>query len=104
MSGDRNPIHTSALGAKAFGFPRAIAHGMYTAARALAEAGPRRGDAYDWTVSFAKPVLLPSTVDVALRPAGDLDEQELVACDRDRHDGVAVVVPELIAIGREDVG
>ncbi|MGN7702881.1 MaoC family dehydratase [Cellulosimicrobium sp. 22601] len=72
VSGDRNPIHTSGLGAKAFGFPRAIAHGMYTAARALAESGTRRGDAYDWTVSFAKPVLLPSTVDVALRPAGDV--------------------------------
>ncbi|MBN0039237.1 hypothetical protein JN535_03490 [Cellulosimicrobium cellulans] len=72
VSGDRNPIHTSALGAKAFGFPRAIAHGMYTAARALAEAGPRRGDTYDWTVTFAKPVLLPSTVDVALRPAADV--------------------------------
>src|SRR5690606_6733433 len=36
VSGDRNPIHLSALSAKAFGFPRAIAHGMYTAARALA--------------------------------------------------------------------
>ncbi|MCB7135160.1 hypothetical protein LGQ04_01130 [Cellulosimicrobium marinum] len=70
VSGDRNPIHTSSLGAKAFGFPRAIAHGMYTAARALAEAGPARGETYDWTVSFAAPVLLPGTVDVALRPAG----------------------------------
>lgn len=70
VSGDRNPIHTSALGAKSFGFPRAIAHGMYTAARALAEAGPARGETYDWTVSFAKPVLLPSSVDVAIRPAG----------------------------------
>ena len=36
VSGDRNPIHTSKLGAKALGFPRPIAHGMYTAARALA--------------------------------------------------------------------
>jgi acyl dehydratase len=70
VSGDRNPIHTSGLGAKAFGFPRAIAHGMYTAARALAEAGPARGETYDWTVTFARPVLLPSTVDVAIRPAG----------------------------------
>ncbi|WP_069385471.1 MaoC/PaaZ C-terminal domain-containing protein [Cellulosimicrobium cellulans] len=70
VSGDRNPIHTSGLGAKAFGFPRAIAHGMYTAARALAEAGPGRGETYDWTVTFAKPVLLPSTVDVAIRPVG----------------------------------
>ncbi|GII98525.1 MaoC dehydratase-like protein [Sediminihabitans luteus] len=72
VSGDRNPIHTSALGAKAFGFRRAIAHGMYTAARALAEVGPARGDAYDWSVEFATPVLLPGTVDVAITrgPAG----------------------------------
>jgi acyl dehydratase len=72
VSGDQNPIHTSSLGAKAFGFPRAIAHGMYTAARALAEVGPaRRGDTYEWTVEFFKPVLLPSTVDVAIRYATD---------------------------------
>jgi len=64
ISGDRNPIHMSALTAKAFGFPRAIAHGMYTAARALADVGARRGDTYDWTVEFAKPVLLPGRVDV----------------------------------------
>lgn len=89
VSGDRNPIHTSGVGAKAFGFPRAIAHGMYTAARALAEAGPRRGDAYDWTVTFAKPVLLPSTVDVALRPAGDL-----AAAMRDAVGQVAPAVPD----------
>ncbi|MFC8799962.1 MaoC family dehydratase [Promicromonospora sp. NPDC057138] len=73
VSGDQNPIHTSSLGAKAFGFPRAIAHGMYTAARALAEVGPaRRGDTYEWTVEFFKPVLLPSTVDVAIRYVEDL--------------------------------
>ncbi|MTG87597.1 hypothetical protein GJV82_01300 [Cellulosimicrobium sp. BIT-GX5] len=89
VSGDRNPIHTSALGAKAFGFPRAIAHGMYTAARALAETGPRRGDTYDWTVTFAKPVLLPSTVDVALRPAA-----EVPAAARDAVAQVATAVPD----------
>ncbi len=88
VSGDRNPIHTSALGAKAFGFPRAIAHGMYTAARALAEAGPRR-DTYDWTVSFAKPVLLPSTVDVALRPVGEVPAEV-----RDAVGQVAPAVPD----------
>lgn len=72
VSGDRNPIHMSGLGAKAFGFPRAIAHGMYTAARALAEVGPaRRGEAYEWTVEFLKPVLLPGTVDVAIRYAAE---------------------------------
>ena len=73
VSGDQNPIHTSSLGAKAFGFPRAIAHGMYTAARALAEVGPvRRGETYEWTVEFFKPVLLPGTVDVAIRYAGEV--------------------------------
>ncbi|MGO1317340.1 MAG: MaoC/PaaZ C-terminal domain-containing protein [Cellulomonadaceae bacterium] len=66
LSGDRNPIHTSALGAKVFGFRRAIAHGMYTAARVLADVGPRRGDTYDWTVEFAKPVLLPGRVAVGI--------------------------------------
>ena len=66
VSGDRNPIHTSALAAKAFGFPRAIAHGMYTAARALADVGAARGESYVWQVEFAKPVLLPSTVTVRI--------------------------------------
>ncbi|RHA37790.1 MaoC/PaaZ C-terminal domain-containing protein [Cellulomonas rhizosphaerae] len=64
VSGDRNPIHLSALSAKALGFPRAIAHGMYTAARALADVGAARGEAFDWSVEFAKPVLLPGTVTV----------------------------------------
>ncbi|ACZ32116.1 MaoC domain protein dehydratase [Xylanimonas cellulosilytica DSM 15894] len=71
ISGDRNPIHLSALSAKAFGFPRAIAHGMYTAARALAEVGPGHGTTYRWTVEFGKPVLLPGTVDVAITPSDD---------------------------------
>jgi acyl dehydratase len=69
ISGDVNPIHLSALSAKAFGFPRAIAHGMYTAGRALAEVGPARGTTYRWTVEFGRPVLLPGTVDVAITPA-----------------------------------
>ncbi|MDM7829709.1 MaoC/PaaZ C-terminal domain-containing protein [Cellulomonas edaphi] len=71
VSGDRNPIHLSALAAKAFGFPRAIAHGMYTAARALADVGAARGEAYVWTVEFAKPVLLPSSPSVRVAPDGD---------------------------------
>src|SRR5690606_37958272 len=66
VSGDRNPIHTIALGAKLFGFPRAIAHGMYTAARALATVVVARGDAFRWTVEFGKPVLLPGTVTFGL--------------------------------------
>lgn len=68
VSGDRNPIHLSALTAKALGFPRAIAHGMYTASRALAVVGAARGDAFTWTVEFAKPVLLPGTATVRIAP------------------------------------
>ncbi|WP_426593261.1 MaoC/PaaZ C-terminal domain-containing protein [Cellulomonas sp. McL0617] len=69
VSGDRNPIHVSSLAARAFGFPRAIAHGLYTASRALAAVGAARGDAFDWSVTFLRPVLLPSTVDVRIAPS-----------------------------------
>ncbi|MEP7765510.1 MaoC/PaaZ C-terminal domain-containing protein [Sanguibacter sp. 25GB23B1] len=80
VSGDRNPIHLSALTAKAFGFPKAIAHGMYTAARALAESGAGRSGAFEWTVEFAKPVLLPGKVAVAItRDAGGPGGYEYVA-------------------------
>jgi len=70
VSGDRNPIHVSALAAKAFGFPRAIAHGMDTAARALATVGAARGPSFVWTAEFAKPVLLPASPSVRVAPDG----------------------------------
>ncbi len=62
VSGDRNPIHLSALSAKAFGFPRAIAHGMWTAARALSSVEGRLPEAYRYDVAFRRPVLLPGRV------------------------------------------
>lgn len=64
-SGDRNPIHLHALSAKAFGFPRAIAHGMWTKARALAALEGRLPAAYTVDVRFRKPILLPGTVTFA---------------------------------------
>jgi acyl dehydratase len=60
VSGDHNPIHLHALAAKPFGFPRAIAHGMWTKARCLAAL--RTPDAFTAEVRFKKPILLPSTV------------------------------------------
>jgi hypothetical protein len=60
VSGDRNPIHTSRLGARLFGFPRPIAHGMWTKARALAALEGRLPDAYTVDVTFRKPLLLPA--------------------------------------------
>ena len=63
VSGDRNPIHMHALTAKAFGFPRAIAHGMWTKARCLAALEPVLPEAYEVDVEFRKPILLPGRVD-----------------------------------------
>jgi acyl dehydratase len=65
VSGDRNPIHMHPLSARALGFPRAIAHGMWTKARSLAAlqataAVPRGPFAVE--VSFRRPILLPASV------------------------------------------
>ncbi|MGY1684675.1 MaoC family dehydratase [Geodermatophilus sp. SYSU D00867] len=69
VSGDVNPIHLSALTARAFGFPRAIAHGMWVEARALAALSGRLPGALTVDVGFRKPLLLPSTVTLAAAPA-----------------------------------
>ncbi len=70
VSGDRNPIHLSAATARPFGFRHAIAHGMYTAARALTDVGPAAGHRFVWTAEFASPVYLPGTVSVRVAPEG----------------------------------
>ncbi len=64
VSGDRNPIHLHALTAKAFGFPSAIAHGMWLKARTLATLEGRLSDAFTVDVAFKTPVLLPGTIAV----------------------------------------
>jgi hypothetical protein len=70
VSGDRNPIHLHQYTAKLFGFPRAIAHGMWTKARALAALEAQLPDAYAVDVSFRKPILLPGRVTFAGGPDG----------------------------------
>ncbi|MBA2523775.1 MAG: hypothetical protein H0V25_10670 [Solirubrobacterales bacterium] len=62
VSGDRNPIHMHPLSARALGFPRAIAHGMWTKARCLAQLESRVPDAFTVRTRFIKPILLPGTV------------------------------------------
>ncbi|MFT3860562.1 MaoC/PaaZ C-terminal domain-containing protein [Micropruina sp.] len=66
VSGDVNPIHLNPLAAQAFGFPRTIAHGMWSHARLLAALQPRLPAAFTARVQFAKPVLLPSTLRYAV--------------------------------------
>jgi acyl dehydratase len=66
VSGDRNPIHLHAVSARAFGFPRAIAHGRWTMARSLASvagAYPYPAQIQTW---FRAPVKLPSTCLLAM--------------------------------------
>lgn len=60
-SGDFNLIHIHALTAKAFGFKQAIAHGMWSKARALASI--TLPDAYEADVWFKLPMYLPSKVE-----------------------------------------
>jgi acyl dehydratase len=72
VSGDRNPIHMHSLTARAFGFPRAIAHGMWTKARCLAALEPRLPDAFAVEVEFKRPILLPATVAFATVEEGQV--------------------------------
>ena len=68
VSGDVNPIHLSGLTAKVFGFKRAIAHGMWVKARALAALEGRLPSSVRVDVAFRKPLFLPSTVTLATAP------------------------------------
>lgn len=60
VSGDHNPIHLTALTARLFGFRRAIAHGMWTQARALAcLLPPAPLERASLAVEFKAPLFLP---------------------------------------------
>ena len=61
VGGDRHPIHISSVGAKLFGFPTVIAHGMFSAAAVLANIEGQFPDAVRYSVKFGKPVILPAS-------------------------------------------
>ncbi|MHA7114505.1 MaoC family dehydratase [Pseudomonas promysalinigenes] len=78
VCGDYNPIHLSAISARLFGFPKAIAHGMWSSAMALAALRthiPTSG--YRFEVAFRKPVRLPSEVILSASEAGPAGELRL---------------------------
>ncbi|GED99266.1 MaoC/PaaZ C-terminal domain-containing protein [Gordonia crocea] len=81
-SGDRNPIHMGNLPAKAFGFPRAIAHGMWSAAAAVANVERQLPDAVEYQVRFGKPILLPAKVNLYTKPAGGRGDYDISLLDR----------------------
>ena len=71
VSGDRNPIHISSLGARLFGFPAAIAHGMFSAAAVLANIEGQLPTAVSYSVKFGKPVILPGSPGVYVNRVAD---------------------------------
>lgn len=83
VSGDYNPIHLYPLTARLFGFPRAIAHGMWTAPRCLGllqAVHPVEVSRLD--VRFRQPLLLPAQAELRSRA----------------HDGGV----EFLLVGRDD--
>ncbi|WP_449430001.1 MaoC family dehydratase [Pseudomonas putida] len=78
VCGDYNPIHLSAATARLFGFPKAIAHGMWSKAVALAALrGHLPNSGYAFEVDFHKPVRLPSEVVLSASAAGPEGELRL---------------------------
>lgn len=75
VSGDYNPIHLSAWSARLFGFPQAIAHGLWNKARTLAALSDQLPAAnIEVRVQFIKPVLLPSEVRLLASAPGSSGE------------------------------
>lgn len=59
ITGDFNPIHIANLTAKLFGFPRAIIHGMWSAARSLGQLPPLEGSGpLRFDVAFKGPIFI----------------------------------------------
>ena len=71
VSRDFNPIHLHAASARLFGFPRAIAHGLWSAARVLALLEGRLGvTPRVFDVNFRQPLLLPGKASLRYQQEG----------------------------------
>ena len=61
ISGDVNPIHMSDLTARAFGFPAAIAHGMWSLGRLASDFEAAQFDGgCELNVTFKLPIYMPA--------------------------------------------
>jgi hypothetical protein len=82
VSRDYNPIHLYAVTAKLFGFKRAIATGMWTAARALALLQQELGIApQKYEFQFRQPYLLPGRAALRYEPGSSKLDFALVGAD-----------------------
>ena len=71
VSGDHNPIHLYPLTARALGFKRQIAHGMWSLASCMAALENRLPDAVTIEAAFKKPIFLPGSVAFGQDPVDD---------------------------------
>lgn len=79
ISGDFNLIHIHPVTAKAFGFPKAIAHGMWSKAKCLSLMD--LPEAYTVNVAFKLPIFLPSEVELIAENMTDLQKSDRVEFD-----------------------
>ena len=70
VSGDYNPIHLTGMTGRLFGFPGAIAHGMWSLARVAAAIAEADGPPAFLAVRFIRPLVLPGDVELQ-RAAGE---------------------------------
>jgi hypothetical protein len=85
VSGDYNPIHLYGLTAKMFGFPRAIAHGLWSMARCCALLQPElHAEPKALTVAFKQPLLLPGKVGLKFLRKGDVLDYQLLSRSSDK--------------------
>lgn len=83
---DYNPIHLCAATAKLFGFPRAIAHGLWHKGRALAELATHLPNAgYEVTVRFHRPLLLPGEVQLLASEPASSGQFSLLGAEQQVH-------------------
>lgn len=65
ISGDMNPVHTTALAARLFGYPRPFVQGLFTANQVLATLSAQSAERLQqFRISFTQPVLTGSSVEV----------------------------------------
>lgn len=92
ISGDFNLIHLHEKTAKLFGFKRAIAHGMWTNAKALSSVS--LPSAFEMNAQFKLPIFLPTTVEFLSVTDGET-QQLLVKADGSMRPHLAVEITKL---------
>lgn len=71
VAGDVNPIHLFDATAKAFGFKKAIIHGMWTLAKSAAVLDSQLPRKFRYDVEFKLPVFMPARVQLQFQNMGE---------------------------------